>query len=154
MERKPLLGVVMQDLATFLKNEDGAVAVELAITGALFMLLLGAIFELAILLFVQNSVQAAAGELALRGRAGGDPTIIVDQWRAADSSAFMAQTMNVEWDCYATLEDVITGGSETACGSASFVKWTATLDWSVITPLVSWILPGDFGLTASGVSYR
>lgn len=154
MKRKPLIGVGMTSLTAFVRNEDGAVAVELALTGAVFMLMLCAILEIAILLFAQNSVQAAAGELALRGRANTDPAVIVEQWRSSDSAALMANTMSVEHHCYATLDALIADGPETSCGSAKLVQWNARLDWTVITPLVSWILPDDFGLTASGVSYR
>lgn len=137
------------------RHESGAVAIEMAIVSAVFVLIIVGIFEFAIMLFAQNSVQAAAGELAALGRAEAEPALVLEGWRAGGDAVPFAGQMQVSSECYADLVAFLESAPKVACASARVLYWQVGMDWEAMTPIMQFVLSEDvIRLAASGLSYR
>jgi hypothetical protein len=137
-----------------MSGEDGSVTLEFALVATIFMMLMMAIFEIAIMLFAQNSVQMAAGELVAVSRKVADPEVAIAAWRETGSSGLMTDAVVPSFTCYAGVEELLASSETSDCANARVIQWETAIDWSAMTPFMTAVIPANFVLRGMGVSYR
>lgn len=140
-------------LRNFVQDQKGGVAVEMGLTAVPFVLFIIAIIEISLLFFAWNSIQAGAADMAVYGQKPGDPSTLAGEWKLSGAVPFISW-FQVTPTCYSDVTSFQNESPAPCDASSKVIRWTIQMDWNVITPMMAWVLPARYGLTAASVTRR
>jgi len=138
-------------IRSFLRNNSGVAAIEMAIAFPIVLWLVIGIIELGVIFHVSSLANYAANEAARQGKTGNlygtsgsreqltfnTVRTVLDPW------IFDEGNLDISSKSYGSFNDLGSPGSVGTGSGGNIVIYTVTLQWHYFTPLFGWLMGGD-----------